>query len=62
MFPLKGLLFNCVPVFLRELFTSFLKSSIIIMRCVFKSETCFCGVLGYPGLAVVGELGSDDAK
>ena len=31
------------------------------MRCYFKSETCFCGVLGNPGLAVVGELGSDDA-
>ena len=41
---------------------SFLKSSIIIMRCDFKSESCFSGVLGYPGLAVVGELGSDDAK
>jgi hypothetical protein len=32
------------------------------MRCDFKSESCFSGVLGYPGLAVVGELGSDDAK
>jgi hypothetical protein len=40
----------------------FLKSSIIIMRCDFKSESCFSGVLGYPGLAVVEELGSDDAK
>ena len=41
---------------------SFLKSSIIIMRCDFKSEFCFSGVLGYPGLTVVGELGSDGAK
>jgi hypothetical protein len=32
------------------------------MRCDFKSESCFSGVLRYPGLAVVGELGSDDAK
>ena len=41
---------------------SFLQSSIIIMRCGFKSESCFSGVLGYPGLAVLGELGSDEAK
>ena len=27
----------------------------------FKSISCFSGVLGYPGLAVVGELGSDGA-
>jgi hypothetical protein len=64
VFPLKG--FTCLPVFscisLRKLFMSFLKSSIIIMRCYFKSESCFSSVFGYPGLAVVGELGSDDAK
>jgi hypothetical protein len=41
---------------------SYLKSSIIIMGCNFKSKSCFSGVLWYPGLAVVGELGSDDAK
>jgi hypothetical protein len=41
---------------------SYLKSSITIMRCDFKSESCFSGVLGYSGLAVAGELGSDDAK
>ena len=28
---------------------------------IFKSESGFSGVLGYPGLSVVGELGSDDA-
>jgi hypothetical protein len=28
----------------------------------FNSTSCFSGVLGNPGLAVVGELGSDDAK
>jgi hypothetical protein len=50
--------FSCIS--LRELFMSFLKSSISIMRCDFKSKPCFSGVLGYPGLAVVGELGSDD--
>jgi hypothetical protein len=32
------------------------------MRYDFKSESCFSGVLGYLGLAVVGVLGSDDAK
>ena len=41
---------------------SFLKSSIFIMRCDFISHSCFSGVLEYPGLAVVGELGYDDAK
>jgi hypothetical protein len=58
--------FTCLVVFscisLRELFMSLLKSSIIIMRCDFKSESCFSSVLGYPELTVVGELGSDDAK
>ena len=38
-----------------------LKSSIRIMGCDYKSRSCFSGVLGYPGLAVVGELGSDGA-
>ena len=41
---------------------SFLMSSIIIMRCDLKSESCFSGVLGFPVFAVVGELGSGDAK
>jgi hypothetical protein len=41
---------------------SFLMSSIIIMRCDFKSEPWFSSVLGHPGLAVMGELGSNDAK
>jgi hypothetical protein len=41
---------------------SFLKSSIIVMRHDFKSESCCSRVLGYPGLAVVEELGSDDSK
>ena len=29
------------------------------MRCDLKSRSCFSSVLGYPGLAVVEELGSD---
>jgi hypothetical protein len=29
---------------------------------IFRSESCFSGVLGYPGLGMVGEFGSDDAK
>jgi hypothetical protein len=57
---------GCLTVFfcisLRELFMSFLKSSISIMRYDFKPESYFSTVLEYPGLAVVGELGSDDAK
>jgi hypothetical protein len=28
----------------------------------FKSESCLSGALDYPGLAMVGELDSDDAK
>jgi hypothetical protein len=40
----------------------FLMPSIIIMRSDFQSECCFSGVMVYPGLAMVGELGSDDAK
>ena len=39
----------------------FLKFPISIMRCDFKSSSCFSSVFGYPGFAVVGELGSDDA-
>ena len=31
------------------------------MPCDFKSRSCSSGVLGYPGLAIVGELGSDGA-
>jgi hypothetical protein len=32
------------------------------MRSYFKSKSCFSGLMGYPELAVVGELGSDDDK
>ena len=32
------------------------------MRYDFKSESCFLGVSGYPGLSVVGVLGSDDGE
>jgi hypothetical protein len=41
---------------------SYLKSTTSIMRYEFKSESCFSGVLVYPGLDVVGILGSDDAE
>jgi hypothetical protein len=41
---------------------SFLKSSIIIMRSDFRSESCFSGLMVYPGLAMEGELGSDGAN
>jgi hypothetical protein len=32
------------------------------MRYDFKFESCFLGLLGYPGLAVVGVLGSVDVE
>ena len=53
-------LFSCIS--LRELIMFFLKFFIIIMKCDFKSEFWFSGVLWYPGLTVVGELCSDGAK
>jgi hypothetical protein len=37
-------------------------SSTIIMRYAFKSGSRFLGVLGCPGLAEVGVLGSDDGE
>jgi hypothetical protein len=37
-------------------------SSTSIMRYDFKSVSCFLGVLGYPGLAEVGVLRSDDGE
>ena len=40
----------------------YLKSSASIMRYVFKSKSCFLGVLGYPGLVEGGVLGSDDGE
>jgi hypothetical protein len=70
VFPFQGfLLFTCVLLYFFKgekiiysyLFMPFLKSSIIIMRCDFKSEFCFSGVLSYPVLAVMGELVCDDA-
>ena len=57
---------TCLPVFscisLRELFMFFLKSSITVMRSDFRSESYCPSVMVYPGLAMLGELGSDDAK
>jgi hypothetical protein len=47
---------------LRELFLSFLKSSIIIMRSDFRTESGFSHVLGYPWHAVLEKLDSDDTK
>jgi hypothetical protein len=32
------------------------------MRYGLKSESCFLGVLGYPGFAEVAVLGSDDGE
>ena len=56
---------TCLAVFswmsLSELLMWFSKSYTSIMRYDFRSESCFSGVLAYSELAVVGELGSDDA-
>ena len=41
---------------------SFLNSSMILIRWDFISESCFSGVLGHPGFAVVGEMSPDVAK
>jgi hypothetical protein len=41
---------------------SYLKSFITILRSDFQSESCFSSVMFYPGLAMVGDMGSDDAK
>jgi hypothetical protein len=32
------------------------------MRRDYKSYSCFSGMMGYPRLAMVGEMGSDGAK
>lgn len=57
---------TCLPMFLcvslREFFISSLKASIIFMSWDFKSLSCFSGMLGYVGIAVVGELGSGIIK
>jgi hypothetical protein len=47
---------------LSELLMPFLKFFTSIMRYDFRSEFCFLGVLGYPGLAVLGVLGSGVAQ
>jgi hypothetical protein len=65
VFPLEGHLpvlpvFSCM--FFGELFISFLKASIIIMRSDFKSRSCFSNERVYLGVVVFGEVGSDDAK
>jgi hypothetical protein len=52
--------FSCIS--LSELLMPFLKSSTSIMIYYFKTKSCFSGVLGYPGLSVVGILSSDDAQ
>lgn len=56
---------TCLIVFsyisLRDLFISFLKVSIIFMRWDLRSQSCSSGVLDYPLLAVLGELGSNGA-
>ena len=41
---------------------SFLKSSIIIMLSDFMFASFFSIVMVYPGIAMLGELGSDETK
>ena len=51
-----------VPGFVDSLYSSFsFYSSFSIIICDFKSDSCFSSVLGFSRLAVVGELGSDEA-
>ena len=51
---------SCIS--LHDLLMSFSISSTSIMKYDFKSESCFSDVLGYPGLSVLGVLGSDDSE
>jgi hypothetical protein len=51
------IVFSCIS--LRELIMSFLKSSVFLMRRDLRSGSRLSCVLGYPGLAVVGVMGSD---
>jgi len=61
-FSIGFYLFICVScISLRELFMSFLKSSCIMIKCDFKSRSCFSCVFGYSVFALVGELVSEDA-
>ena len=62
-FLFKGFyLFTCILLyFFKAVIISSLRCSIIVKRWGFRSESCFSGVLGYPGLAVVQELGSGGA-
>jgi hypothetical protein len=52
--------FSCIS--LSELLKSLFISSTINMRYAFKSGSSFSGVSGYPDLAEVGVLGSDDGE
>ena len=52
--------FSCVSI--KELFMSFLKSSINITRSDFRSISCFSGLMVCPGLTMVEELSSGDAN
>jgi hypothetical protein len=55
--------FTCLAVFsCISLLKPFLMSTTSIMGYDFKSKSCFSGVLGYPGLAKVGVLGSDGGE
>jgi hypothetical protein len=53
--------FSCIS-FLKSSITITIIIIIIIMRSDFRSMACFSGVMVHPGLAMVGEFGSDDAK
>ena len=56
-------IFICLILFshisLRDLFISSLKASIIFIRLDLRSFSCASVVLGYPGLALVGFVGSE---
>ena len=61
VFPLLPV--TCVLLyFFKGFIYVLLKVFFTIIRCDFKSTSCFSSVLGCPRLAVVDELDSDDAK
>jgi hypothetical protein len=51
--------FSCIS---SELSMPFIKSSTSIMRYDFRPKSCSLGMLGYPGLAVLVVLGSEDTQ
>jgi hypothetical protein len=56
--------FGCVLLYFFNgvIYVLLMSFSIIVIRSDFRSISYFSGMMVYPGLAMVGEFGSDDAK